>query len=92
MKEIGKAEDIEEYDEQVSYLEDILSTLEDLQILYGKESLFSEDYKDVTNQMKWIEEKQQELIDDRAELVQAEVKQNERELIAMNYEFEGSRL
>ena len=92
MKKIGKAETISDYTQQISYLEDILSTLEDLQILYGKDSTFKEDYKDVENQINWIEEKQQELIDDRAELVQAEVKQNARELIAMNYEFERSRL
>lgn len=92
MKKIGKAETISDYTQQISYLEDILSTLEDLQILYGKDSTFNDDYKDITNQINWIDELQQELKNDRAELVQAEVKQNEREKIAMNYEFERSRL
>ena len=92
MKEIGKAETISDYNQQISYLEDILSTLEDLQTLYAKDTTFSDDYKDVTNQMEWIEEKQQELIDEREELVQDRVKQSERELIGMIYEFQKERL
>jgi hypothetical protein len=92
MKEIGKAETISDYTSQISYLEDILSTLEDLQTLYGKDKTFHDDYKDASNQMCWVEELQQELINEQDELVQAEVKKNEREKIAMNYEFERSRL
>lgn len=92
MKEIGKAETISDYEQQISYIEDILSTMEDLQTLFRKDKTFSDDYKDIANQMNWIDELQQELIDEKEELVQESVRQNERELIAMNYEFEGSRL
>lgn len=92
MKEIGKAETISDYNQQISYLEDILSTMEDLQTLFGKDKTFSDDYKDIQSQMNWIDEVQQELIDSREELRQARVKQNEEELMGMIYEFQKARL
>lgn len=92
MKKIGKAETISDYNQQISYLEDILSHLEDLQSLYAKDDLFEDEYKDTKNIFTWIEEAQQNLKDEREELVQGEIKQNEKEIEAMNYEFERSRL
>ena len=92
MKEIGKAEDIEEYDEQISYLEDILSTLEDLQTLYSKDKLFSDEYKNVENISSWIADTQQDLMNEREELIQDEIKEHDKEMFTMNYEFEKSRL
>lgn len=92
MKKIGKAETISDYDQQISYLEDILSHLEDLQSLYAKDDLFKDEYKDIKNIFNWIEEAQQNLKDEREELVQEEINQNEKNIEAMNYEFERSRL
>lgn len=92
MKKIGKAETISDYEQQISYLEDILSHLEDLQSLYAKDDLFEDEYKDTKNIFNWIEEAQQSLKDEREELVQEEIKQNEKNIEAMNYEFERSRL
>lgn len=92
MKKIGKAETISDYNQQISYLEDILSHLEDLQSLYAKDDLFEDEYKDTKNIFNWIEEVQQNLKDEREELVQEEIKQDEKEIEAMNYEFERSRL
>jgi len=92
MKKIGKAETISDYNQQISYLEDILSHLEDLQSLYAKDDLFEDEYKDTKNIFNWIEEAQQSLKDEREELVQEEIKQNEKNIEAMNYEFERSRL
>lgn len=92
MKKIGKAETISDYNQQISYLEDILSHLEDLQSLYAKDDLFKDEYKDIKNIFNWIEEAQQNLKDEREELVQEEIKQNEKNIEAMNYEFERSRL
>ena len=92
MKEIGKAEDIEEYEEQISYLEDILSTLEDLQTLYSKDKLFSDEYKNVENISSWIADTQQDLMNEREELIQDEIKEHDKEMFTMNYEFEKSRL
>ena len=92
MKEIGKAETISDYNQQISYLEDILSHLEDLQSLYAKDDLFEDEYKDTKNIFNWIEEAQQSLKDEREELVQEEIKKKEKNIEAMNYEFERSRL
>ena len=92
MKEIGKAEDIEEYDEQVSYLEDILSTLEDLQTLYSKDKLFSDEYKNTENISSWIADTQQDLMNEREELIQDEIKEHDKEMFEMNLEFERSRI
>lgn len=92
MKEIGKAEEISDYEEQITYLEDILSQLEDLQSLYAKDSMFEDDYKEITNQMKWLDEKKQELADEKEELEQEEYEDYKKELFVMNYEFERSRL
>lgn len=92
MKKIGKSETISDYNQQISYLEDILSHLEDLQSLYAKDDLFEDEYKDTKNIFNWIEEVQQNLKDEREELVQEEIKQDEKNIEAMNYEFERSRL
>lgn len=92
MKKFGKAETISDYDEQISYLEDILSTLEDLQTLYSKDKLFSDEYKNVENISSWIEETQQDLMNEREELIQDEIKEHDKEMFIMNYEFEKSRL
>lgn len=69
MKKIGKAETISDYNQQISYLEDILSHLEDLQILYGKDDLFKDEYKYANNLFEWIEETQQNLKDEKEELL-----------------------
>lgn len=92
MKKIGKAETISDYNEQISYLEDILSTLEDLQTLYSKDKLFSDEYKNAENISSWIADAQQDLINEREELIQDEIKEHDEEMFAMNYEFERSRL
>lgn len=92
MKKIGKAENSDEYDEQIEYLDSILSTLEDLQILYFKDETFSDDYKDLTNQMTWVEDLKQELQNEQEEIIQKEIKEYDKELLAMNAEFERSRL
>lgn len=92
MKKIGKAETISDYNEQISYLEDILSMLEDLQTLYSKDKLFSDEYKNTENISSWIEDVQQDLINEREELIQDEIKEHDKEMFAMNYEFERSRL
>ena len=92
MKKIGKAETISDYNEQISYLEDILSMLEDLQTLYSKDKLFSDEYKNAENISSWIADAQQDLINEREELIQGEIKEHDEEMFAMNYEFERSRL
>lgn len=92
MKKIGKAETISDYNEQISYLEDILSMLEDLQTLYSKDKLFSDEYKNAENISSWIADAQQDLINEREELIQDEIKEHDKEMFAMNYEFERSRL
>lgn len=92
MKEINKAETIDEYDEQIDYLDDILSTLEDLQTLYSKDKLFSDEYKNVENISSWIEDVQQDLMNEREELIQVETKEHDKEMFEMNCEFERSRL
>ena len=92
MKKIGKAETISDYNEQISYLDDILSTIEDLQTLYSKDKLFSDEYKNAENISSWIEDTQQDLINEREDLIQDEIKEHDKEMFAMNYEFERSRL
>lgn len=92
MKKIGKAETISDYDEQISYLEEILSTLEDLQTLYSKDKLFSDEYKNTENISSWIADTQQDLMNEREELIQDEIKEHDTEMFTMNYEFEKSRL
>lgn len=92
MKKIGKAETIDEYDEQIDYLEDILSTLEDLQTLYSKDKLFSDEYKNAENISSWIEDTQQDLKNEREELIQIEIKEHDKEIFEMNCEFERSRI
>lgn len=92
MKKIYKAETADEYDEQIDYLDDILSTIEDLQTLYSKDKLFSDEYKNCENISSWIEDVQQDLINEREELIQIETKENDEEMFAMNCEFERSRL
>lgn len=69
MKKIGKAETISDYNQQISYLEDILSHLEDLQSLYAKDDLFEDEYKDTKSIFNWIEEAQQNLKDEKEELL-----------------------
>lgn len=92
MKKIGKAETISDYNQQISYLEDILSTMEDLQTLFGKDAMFKDWYKDIENQMSWIEEQQQDLRNEKEEMMQPIIKQHDEEIKAMYYEFERSRL
>ena len=92
MKKIGKAETISDYEEQIRFLEDVLSTLEDLQGLYIKDELFKDEYKNVGNLSSWIEDIQQDLTNEREDLIQDEIKEHDKELLAMNYEFERSRL
>lgn len=92
MKRLGKASTIEEYEEQIDYIESIISTLEDLQILYGKSKDFDGDYKDTQNQLDWLEETYQDLCNEKQELVDVESIQHEYDIQAMNYEFERDRL
>lgn len=92
MKKIGKAVTINEYDEQISYLEDIMSLLEDIQGLYFKDNIFNDDYKDCKNQISWLEEMQQELINEREELIEKEVKKYDEELKGMIYDFQKERI
>lgn len=92
MKKIGKAETISDYNEQISYLEDILSMLEDLQTLYSKDKLFSDEYKNAENISSWIADTQQNLMNEREELIQDEIKEHDKEMFTMNCEFERSRL
>lgn len=92
MKKIGNAETIDEYDEQIDYLEDILSMLEDLQTLYSKDKLFSDEYKNAENISSWIEDVQQDLKNEREELIQIEIKEHDKEIFEMNCEFERSRI
>lgn len=92
MKRIGNAETISDYSQQISYLEEVLSVLEDLQILYGKDDMFKDDYKEVQGQMIWIEEVQDNLKDEKNELLEAEIKEDEKEKMGMIYEFQRERL
>jgi uncharacterized protein HemX len=92
MKKIYKAETADEYDEQIDYLDDILSVLEDLQTLYSKDKLFADEYKNCENISSWIEDVQQDLKNEREELIQIEIKEHDKEIFEMNCEFERSRL
>lgn len=93
MKKIDCATTIRDYEEQIAWVESILSTLEDLQSLYYKGREFcNDDYKEVTNQMKYWEELQQQLEEEKQELTGAEIEENEKYIKAMNYEFERSRV
>lgn len=92
MKRIGNAETISDYSQQISYLEEVLSVLEDLQILYGKDDMFKDDYKEVQGQMTWIEEVQDNLKDEKSELLEAAIKEDEKEKMGMIYEFQRARL
>ena len=92
MKKIGNAETISDYNQQISYLEEVLSVLEDLQILYGKDDMFKDDYKEVQGQMTWIEEVQDNLKDEKNELLEAEIKEDEKQKMGMIYEFQRERL
>ena len=72
MKEIGKAKTVEEYQDQIDYIESILCTLDDLQNLYKECIDFNEEYKEVTNQISWLEETLEELEEEKVDLENAE--------------------
>lgn len=92
MKELGKAEEIEEFEEQLDYLGDILYHLEDLAVLYKKDPVFKDNYKEIKNLMNWIDDTYTDLEKEKEELEKIEAKREEEELKAMNEEFERSRL
>lgn len=92
MKELGKAEEIEEFEEQLDYLGDILYHLEDLAVLYKKDPAFKDNYKEIKDLMNWIDDTYTDLEKEKEELEQIEAKREEEELKAMNEEFERSRL
>lgn len=92
MKELGKAEEIEDFEEQLDYLGDILYHLEDLAVLYKKDPVFKDNYKEIKNLMNWIDDTYTDLEKEKEELEQIEAKREEEELKAMNEEFERSRL
>lgn len=92
MIEIGKAEFIAEYEEQINYLENVLSVQEELESLYAKDTMFEDEYKEIKELMKYVEERQEELKQEKEELETLESKREEDELKELNNEFERSRL
>lgn len=91
MKEIGMAETIYDYTQQIQGIDDIISHLEDLQTLYYKFK-DKDNYKDVTENIKYWQGLQDELTEEREELIEKEVKEYDEEFKTMNIEFERSRL
>ncbi|MEE1143589.1 MAG: hypothetical protein U0L22_08160 [Bacteroidales bacterium] len=84
--------EIEEIENKIDYLDSIISTLEDLQSLYYKDSDFKKWYEDTQKEIDFLEEQRRELEQEKAELEEKEYRESEEELIGMNAEFERSRL
>lgn len=96
MKKIGYAEDIEEYEEQLEYLEGILNSLEDAMEAYNdchsNDNFFADEKEQLNLQILYVKQIYENLQEELDELLEDQDKQFEKELKELNAEFERSRL
>lgn len=92
MQKIGEAEDFMDYEEQFDYLDEILETLENLQLLYGEDEMFKEEYDEIGDEMAYIDNIKDQLKEEMQENEERFNKEYDEEMKAMNAEFERSRL